>query len=149
MRALVSFLVLLALLLPAAAFAQDAPPNIVPGPDRITPLHKGDPAPYDGQLFDGGTALRWAGWIEWYRQKQKLDKELSEQICQAQVGLRDKELSLEREQYQKVTEDLQKKLQAASSPPFYERFAFGFGLGVATTVALTIAAAFVIHDATK
>ncbi len=135
--------VVLLVLLPLQALAQPLP-AIPPGPDKIQTLREGDPAPFSGHLYSPDTALRWANWLEQYKLRQKLDRDLQEKICLADITLRDQKLAFAEQQYQTVVTDLEKRLAAAEDPPFYQTMGFGFGVGVAATVAVVIATAVVL-----
>src|SRR5690606_16021630 len=73
-------------LLASNAAAQASPvESIPPGDDHIEPIRKGQPAPYDGQLFDPSTALRWANWLQQYKYRLKLDVEYEQNICKVEL----------------------------------------------------------------
>lgn len=137
------------LLFAGSAHAQDVT-SIPPGPDTIIPIKKGTPAPMDGQLFDDPTALRWGNWLMQYKSLVKNNKELDQQVCSAQVDLQATKLKNLQTQYDTVTADLQKKLDAAqaaeANPPFYKTFTFGLGVGVIGTIAVVALAAYAVHQ---
>lgn len=141
---LVALPLIASLLWPQAVLAQDLPP-IPPGADKISPLHKGDAAPYDGQLFDQLTALRWANWLQMYKLRLKADLELADKVCTADIELRDKKLAFEQEKYKTVVTALEKRVAAAEDPPFYRTASFGFGMGVLSTVVVVVATAALVN----
>jgi hypothetical protein len=124
--------------------------NIPAGKDIIVPVRKGEPSPIDGQVFDNDTALRWANWLVQYKSLVRIDAEYQKKICAVDTALAEKKLQIQEQQYEVVTKDLQKKLtdaqKEAADPAFYRTFWFGATVGVATTVALTVAAAVVLNS---
>src|SRR5688572_31665694 len=59
--------------------------DIPPGEDVIEPLPKGTPAPFDGQLFDINTSLRWANWLTQYEAVLAAEIERSKAACKAEL----------------------------------------------------------------
>jgi hypothetical protein len=113
---------------------------VPPGPDVISPLKQGAKAPFDGQLFDAPTALRWANYLQQCHLRLRLDVEEQERVDGLEIDLLRKKLELERLQYTQVTGDLQKKLfevqAAVDNPPWYRSVGFGVVLGVVGSVVL-------------
>lgn len=113
----------------------DPPPAIPPGPDKIVVVKKGQEAPFDGQLFDNPTALRWGNWLEYYRFRQALDQETYKEMDTAKSAYYKDIISINEKKYNDVTA-LQKKAivelekKAAEPDPWYESFEFGFGMGI-------------------
>jgi len=123
----------------SSAYAQEVV-AVPPGPDSIVPLRKGEPAPFDGQLFSNETAIRWANWLAQYKMLVKSDVDLQKKLCEADTQLLQKKLDLENQEYQRVTTELQAKLtkaqEEAANPPFYRTPLFNIGVGVVTTIAI-------------
>lgn len=149
------FFVLLLCLLPSIARAEptEASPLIpVPsGPDVITSVKKGDPAPHDGQLFDPATAIRWANFLQQANVRLKFDPLFQYKVGQVEIDALKKTLVLEQDKYKTVTAELQDRLteaqKEAANPPFYKTFGFAFGVGVAATVLVTVGAAVLVNSA--
>lgn len=127
--------------------------SVPAGEDKISPLRKGEVAPFEGQLFDNNTSLRWANWLVQYKTLLKANAELEKRLCLADTGLLQKKLDLEEKEYTTVTTELQSKLSKAQSevadPPFYRSFGFGMGAGVAVTLVVVIGAAVVLNASGK
>ena len=134
-----------ALLLHAGSLHAQEVVSVPSGTDRIVPVRKGEAAPFDGQLFDNDTSLRWANWLVQYKNLVKSNKELDQKVCEADTDLQKKKLDLLQQQYDSVTADLQKKLAAAqaeaSDPPWYRTATFGLVVGIVGTVAAGVGAA--------
>jgi hypothetical protein len=112
--------------------------NIPAGNDTIIPVHKGEPSPIDGQVFDNDTALRWANWLVQYKALTKMNYTLQKNLCAVDMGLLQKKLEIEESKYDKVTKDLEGKLSKAEDPPFYKTFWFGATVGSLATVAVGV-----------
>lgn len=148
-------------LLPAVAFAQ-TPPLVTypPGDDKIVVIHKGDAAPFAGQLYDDATAVRWASWLEQYKGRYALDLKQVEDTCtvaQEHAAQLDK-ITADRDAA--VNADLTKRLQESETarlkaenelrnPSFFDRPGVWFGVGVFTTVLMSVSTAYLVHAAAK
>lgn len=141
MKKLVALLVVTACA--TSAWAQDVQ-TIPPGDDQITPVRKGQPAPFDGQLFEPNTALRWANWLRQYQLVLKLDRQYNEKVCGASTDFLNRSLELERQKYTDVTADYQQReaelrrlnteLQLRlDNPPWYRSVWFGVAAGAVLT----------------
>lgn len=147
-------LVLLICLFPSIARAEptEASPLIpVPsGPDVITSVKKGEPAPYEGQLFDASTAIRWANFLQQANTRLKLDPLYQYQVDKVEIDALNKVITLEQDKYKKVTEQLETDLttakKEAADPPFYKTAGFGFGMGVLATVVVVVGAAVLVNS---
>jgi len=135
---------LVSLLLPLCAAAQSPPvQEIPPGADEIVSVKKGQPAPFDGQLFSPDTALRWANWLQQYKYRLVWDVEREQKLCVEENGYRDKLLVIEKERSKKVEDDLTERLKVteqaridaelAQEPPWYNTTVFGIVVGTAVT----------------
>jgi hypothetical protein len=113
---------------------------IPPGDDEIVSLKKGQPAPFDGQLFENNTALRWGNYLEQYKMRLKIDVGLMKRIMEAEITYRDKVIDYERAKYNRVVPDLENKLAKVTferdNPSWYKTTWFGVGLGVVGTCAV-------------
>jgi hypothetical protein len=127
-----------ALLLHAGSVTAQELTPIPPGQDKIVPIKKGEPAPFDGQLFDNGTALRWGNWLLQLKTYASVNHDLDQKVCQANTDFLTKKNDLQTEEYKRVTAELQQKLtkaqEEAASPPWYRTTTFGVVLGVTGTV---------------
>ncbi len=147
--------ILLLVMLPSIARAEPtvATPLIpVPsGPDVITTVKKGEPAPYEGQLFDQATAIRWANFLQQANTRLRLDPMYQYQVDQVEIEALKKVVVLEQDKYRKVTDELETKLteaqKEAANPPFYKTASFGFGMGVLATVVVVVGAAVLVNAA--
>lgn len=123
MRALC--LLLIVLLLPEAALGQAAPrllPSLsleytpaplvaVPdGEDRIEPLRLGAPAPFQGQLFDPSTSVRWMNYLEQARFRLREDVLLERRVCNASMDYYERRISLEQGARASIEKDLRARL---------------------------------------
>lgn len=119
---------------------------IPPGKDVIEPIAKGKPAPFDGQIFDNDTALRWANYLEQYKLRLKIDNLYQLKVCEITTKYNDDVLKIEKDKYTTVVTDLEKRLAKAEkerdNPPFYNTPWFGIGLGVVGTLAIIGLAAY-------
>lgn len=125
---------LLLVILPAEAMADPAIVTFPPGTDKIVALKKGQEAPYDGQLFDTPTSIRWGNWLEQYQLRLKIDVEAEKKISVAQIEYMNELLKIERKQYETVTKnyqvrivELEKKLNEPR--PWYKSGVFQFTMG--------------------
>jgi hypothetical protein len=148
-------LVLLLVLLPSVARAEPTEPSpliaVPSGPDVITSVKKGEPAPHDGQLFDPATAIRWANFLQQANVRLKLDPMFQYKVDQIEIDALKKVITLEQDKYKKVTEELETKLVDAqkelASPPFYKTFWFGMTTGVVVTTLLVVGAVAAVSSA--
>lgn len=146
---------LILVLLPSLVLAQQPAPrptvnhppveSVPPGDDNIAPLKKGQPAPFDGQLFDVDTAIRWGNWLQQYRYRLVWDVELEQKLCVEEKTYRDDLLKIEKERAGKTEEALQKALTTSEQkrleaeeevrdPPWYSTPGFGAAVGAAVAV---------------
>ncbi len=156
MRALV---VLLVLLISSSAIAQPSPDpeptyekpapvdTIPPGKDKIKSVRKGQVVPFDGQLFDIDTAIRWGFWLQQYKYRLEADSIRFQQLCRVETDFRDRKLGIEKERNGKVETDLRERLlrsekarlaaeEEARNPPWFSTTAFGVVIGVVATAAV-------------
>lgn len=147
------FCVLLCLVLTSTflVHAEESIQTIPPGEDKITSVKKGEAAPYDGQLFDNYTALRWGNWLLQYKLRLQLDADYQKKVAQADADLAKKKLEIAEEKYKTVTLDYQKqvaerdaKIVKLEDTPWFKSVWFGVVCGVVltgTTVGLGVYAA--------
>lgn len=136
------------LLYTGSSFAQEVA-AVPPGQDQIVPVRKGEVVPFDGQLFDNNTSLRWANWLVQYKNLVKTNHTLDQQVCAADTKLADTKYELLQKQYDAVTKDLQDKLNKAqteaASPPWYRTVGFGIAVGVVSSLAVVGITAYAVH----
>lgn len=127
------------LLLTRTVFAEPPQVRAIPeGPDVITAVKKGEPAPYAGQLLDPATALRFANWIEQYRAALQIESEFQTALRTVEVALWRQKFDASETKYKVVVEADQKtlaELRAKADRPFYDSPWFGFALGVGVAAA--------------
>lgn len=134
--------------------------SIPPGDDKITPLRKGDPVPYDGQLFDNATALRWGNWLLQYKLRLDLDVGYEQKLRQADVSLWTQKYDISEKKYETVTADYQRKVAAlegqvvqyrmeVQNPPWYRSPLFGFTVGIVFTGLCVGVGAYALNTTTK
>ena len=123
------------------SYAQDRAVQDIPeGEDRIVAVKKGEPAPYEGQLFDNPTALRWANWLRQYELKLDADLDYARKVCEAEIRYKGELLSIEEQRYAVVTkmyqlEVAEKETQISqlrfelSHTPWYRSTWFGVTVG--------------------
>lgn len=147
MRVLVFLLVLL--LAPAARGEDIVLEPIPPGDDVIVPLRKGAVAPFEGQLFDTNTAIRWGVWLQQYKARIDLEVGRAKGVCAAEVDYKDAVFDIEVERSAQITQDLTRRLLTAEkravkaegerdNPAWYKSPWFGLTVGVVSTTALVI-----------
>ncbi len=161
MKKLLPLLVLLVLFVASPAHADDTVSTILqdipPGSDKIVPVKKGDTAPFEGQLFDNATALRWGNWLMQYKFRLDADVQLQKKLGEADADLWHKKYELMDEKYKVVATDYQgqvahwqteanKYKAEAESPPWYKTPTFGFVMGVVFTSVAMGAGAYAIHS---
>lgn len=117
--------------------------SIPPGDDKIVSIKKGQPAPFDGQVFSNDTALRWANWLKQLRARLELDVKKEKDVCTVETKHRDELLGIERARAGAVEKDAQERLrrseearlkaeEIARNPPFYKTMEFGMIMGAIT-----------------
>ena len=140
MRALV---LLLCLAIPSNLLAQEIQ-TIPPGDDKIVPLRLNQPAPFDGQLFDTNTAIRWGFWLQQYKQRLKLDVDTVEKACAVKLDFKKTELDVRTAAAAQVQADLRVRLlesekqrlaaeEEARNPSWHKTREFGYLMGVLLT----------------
>lgn len=152
------------LLLPSIALA-DPPslpvPQVVtypPGDDKIVVVRKGEVAPFTGQLFDDATALRWAVWLRQYKDRYGLDMQAERDSCSVKIDAEQKSNAVDKAASATLDADLRTRLQASEAarlkaeeelrnPSFFSRPGTWFGIGIVTTVAITISTAYLVERA--
>jgi hypothetical protein len=147
---------LLTLLFVAQAHAQEAAPvepapagdvDVPPGPNVIVTLDAGARAPFAGQLFDAATATRWGNRITRYRMTIRLLNEELRLCREESAASTDRQLQIVQDsatrQLDALRQDLREQvaryegeLQRYRNPPFYETWAFAFGVGAVVTAAV-------------
>jgi hypothetical protein len=144
--------VLLLVIFPSTVLAQPLV-SLPPGEDNITSLKKGAPAPYDGQLFDTNTSIRWGNWMQQYQLRLKIDVAAQKDIDDAKLTFMEEIRKIEREQYSRVTVDYQKKVRLleeklAAPTPWYRTQTFAFVMGAVCTTGVFALSVWAV-DATK
>lgn len=153
-----------ALFLPSLVFAQELPsPQVVtypPGDDKIVVVHKGDPAPFTGQLYDDSTAVRWAVWLQQYKGRYAIDMKAAEEVCSVKLSTAERLAAIAAERDATVHADAVKRLNSLEEarlkaeeelrhPAFFSRPAVWFAVGVISTVAVTVSTAYLVNAASK
>jgi hypothetical protein len=147
-RALVFLLTVALAWAPVAVLAQPpAPPPRTPaGDDRIVALRLGAVAPFEGQLLDTDTAIRWTLRMEWYRlelQRQYdlriSDRQLIEDSWSQRLELTEASYMREIEGLRGDTRDIARDLARAQNPGFFRTAVGGFVIGVGVCFVLAIA----------
>lgn len=150
-------LVTLMLLLCGRVAAQEIE-TLPPGEDTIVSVTKGQAAPFNGQLFDTNTALRWGFWLQQYKVHLKLDVDTALKTCAVNSAHDAQVFTIQLQTATAVEKDLRDRLlqsekarltaeEEARNPPWYRSREFGFITGIvgsAIVVALTISA---VHSA--
>lgn len=153
-----------ALLLPALVSAQEAPALQVvtypPGDDKIVVVHKGDPAPYTGQLYDDNTAVRWAIWLQQYKGRYAIDLKAATDTCTVKLDTAaqlskiasERDATVEADALGRLKDSETARLKAEEElrdPPFFSKPGVWFGVGVATTLLTAVATAYLVTHAAK
>ncbi len=130
----------------ARADGPNPPLEAVPaGDDKIVPIARGQAAPFEGQLFEPMTALRWANFLQQYKYRLEWDVKRAEESCAVETHYRDVLLTSEEERAQKVEDDLRWRLstseiarlaaeEAARNPPWYSSMEFGMAIGAVAAI---------------
>jgi hypothetical protein len=144
-------LILILLLVSRVAHAGEVQ-TIPPGDDVIVVVHKGDPAPFTGQLFDNATSVRWALWLQQYKQLLDLHDAHAKAVCQADLDHERALQAIDAQQAQTVRDDLKKRLGESEqrraeleNPSWYQSPIFYFAVGAVTAVGLGVLGAHVLH----
>src|SRR6266576_2213660 len=117
------------LLLATKSYAQDIA-TLPAGDDRIVTLHLSQPAPFEGQLFDNNTALRWGFWLQQYKLRLKLDVDTANKTCSVRLDNAASVLKIQADTATLIQKDLRERLVAsekarllaeddARNPPWY------------------------------
>jgi hypothetical protein len=144
MRSLVAFSLVLLIPLCAAAQEVPSPPAIPPGEDVITTLFIGGRAPHNGMLLDTDTAIRWTNRLTWWPEAFRLHLAEDVEVAAARDASHQNELRIVQQSLEREIDGLRTNLREAvrryegelarfRDPPFYETWAFAFGLGVLVT----------------
>ena len=149
------------LLVPSLAAAQEAPVLQVvtypPGDDKIVVVRKGEAAPFTGQLYDDNTAVRWAIWLQQYKERYSIDMKAAGDVCAVKLTTAEKLAAVAAERDAAVHADALARLKAAEearlkaeealrNPSFFDRPGVWFAVGVVSTVA-TVAVTAYLADA--
>lgn len=118
--------------------------DIPAGADKIVVVRKGDPAPFEGQLFDNPTALRWGNWLLQYKFRLASDVGYERKLREADVALWEHKLEISEQKYSVVAADYQQKIasldaqlakykEQVDNPPWYRSPFVGFAAGALFT----------------
>jgi hypothetical protein len=151
-------------LMPALALAEPPlpAPEVVtypPGDDKIVVVKKGDAAPYQGQLFDDSTALRWAVWLQQYKARYGLDMQAERARAEARLQYVREVAAIDAKAAAAKEADLRARLKAVDAarlkleeevrnPSFFKQPGVWFGIGILTTV-VTAGTTVALLNATK
>lgn len=120
------------------------------GDDVIVVMTAGEAAPFDGQLYDPMTALRWSNWLTQMKTRLVLDVQRERRACDAKVQHQINLLEFEEERGATVEEDLRARIlsvetrnaelyEATVNPSWFRSMEFGVVLGVVGSAAVAIA----------
>ena len=121
---------------------------IPPGDDVIVPLAKGKEAPFEGQLFDPTTALRWGNYLEQYRLRLEVCYQERQELSTIDHAYFNQVLRIEQDSSKRVVSDLEGRLkrveeqnaqlqgELSKGPAWYNSRGFGVVIGVVGTVAV-------------
>lgn len=149
MKPLVAACILsLSVLWSSSVHAQDVV-DIPPGEDVIAAVKKGQPAPFDGQIFDISTALRWANWLNQYKAKLDAVEKKERALCQSQLEYQQELDLLEIDELKSLNLDLKMRLKRSEDKrsqaeydlnhtAWYESVWFGMVVGVVGTTGLVV-----------
>jgi hypothetical protein len=138
-----------------AASAQQPPvdvpviPAIPDGKDQHVYVPKGQPAPYDGFLFDGPTAARWGNWLVMWKERYRIDIQQERQVCGARVTLEQDRLKIEQARNAAVLAQYREQLELErkkNDRPWYRSFEFGAGGGAAATIGLVLVTGYALKN---
>jgi hypothetical protein len=118
----------------------------------------GEKVPFDGQLFDPQTALRWANWLQQYKLRLKQDVTYEQKVCEAKLSYSDKVLKVEEELSKEVKQDLRGRLMRSEkarlvaeeetrNPPWYRSVWFGIAVGTVGTISIFGLSVWVVSSA--
>ena len=144
------------------AEAQEAPVAIdfPPGEDIIVPLAAGERAPFEGQMFDTTTAIRWGFRLQRLRLQLEQDVAREREICAVQTDLWETKFGLNQERYdfqlgllhtalgdsQKAVDVLAEQLVEAGDPPWYRTWTFGLIVGAVGTIAVGVLVGVLVYE---
>lgn len=149
MTRLIAHVVSLSLFIHSLALAQDVQ-DIPTGDDIIQPLRRGEAAPFDGQLFDIDTSLRWANWLNQYKIKLEAQKKLDSALCQSDLSFQRDMDEIEIKGLNELNTDLKTRLtrseqqrlqEQLDNNAWYSSVWFGAVLGAVGAAGLVIAGA--------
>ena len=160
---------LLIFLLPSLVLAQTPPylPSapqlkldpVPPGEDVIIALPKEGKAPFDGQLFNNSTALRWGNYLEQYRLRLQVCYQQQQEFTDINQSYFTKVLKIEQEANTRIVSDLEFRLrrteeknaklegELSQGPAWYNSLSFGIVLGVVGTASLVALGAWALSSA--
>ena len=163
------------LLIPSLVAAEEEPsyrlPPLIPelkveltsipeGEDQIVLLERGSPAPFSGQLFSSGTALRWGNWLEQYRVQTPLLLDTQSRMCLTEIQYRDSVIEVKDDAAEKIQEDLMARLERVEEknahlqaqlnrgPRWYQGRTFGIVVGAVGSFGFTMLSIWAL-DASK
>lgn len=129
-------------------FGQDPAPE----EDVITAVKKGQPAPYDGQLFDTATAIRWGQWLQNCQERSQLALDREKSLCRIELDYQAEIASIQMNRIEELNKDLMARLKRSEQAkakaeyerdnlPWYESAWFGLAVGVVGSLGLVYAGA--------
>jgi len=134
----------------SAGLAQEIQ-DIPPGDDVIESVSKGQPAPFNGQLFDVDTAIRWANWLRQYEVQIQAVERREKGLCQSELSYERDLNEIEVKELQALNADLKDRLTRSETrraqaehdrdnPPWYKSPWMGVVLGVVGTATVFVVA---------
>lgn len=150
-----------ALLLPATVAAQTPPIVTYPtGDDNIVVVRKGEAVPFNGQLYNDDTALRWAFWLRQYKERYTLDMNAAQAGCKVDLTHAAELYKIQADHDAAVNKDAMERLKASEtarlaaeeelrSPSFFRSNGFWFGVGIATSLLTATIATYALNKAAR
>jgi hypothetical protein len=122
-----------------------------PPVDVIEPIKRGQTAPFDGQLFDTPTAIRWGLRLRDYQTLAQAQLTKEQGVCKANLDYKDSVMRAAAEKDDILINDLKQRVLRADGarvkaeysldhPAWYSTMWFGFGVGALSTVAVVLVA---------
>lgn len=150
MKNLKALLIVASMYICSVARAEGGIEDIPPGEDVIVTLKKGEPAPFNGEMFDINTSIRWANWLTQYKKKLAADVAKEKALCASELQYERDISSVQEAMYSSENADLKTRLMRSEqgrlqaeherdNPAWYSTPLFGVAVGVLGAVGLMYA----------